>query len=211
MSRLILDKFEKKNKEIPIWLMRQAGRYLPEYKQIREEAGSFLDLCYNPKLASEVTLQPIKRFNFDAAILFSDILVIPHALSLHVEFQKNMGPIVEKIESEKDLDKLNLEDIDNKLSNIYETIRLVRSQLSDDKTLIGFAGSIWTVATYILEGRGKTDFSTCKKIAYSEKKFLNKLFDILIEATTHYLLKQIEAGCDVIQLFDSWSGVLSGY
>lgn len=172
--------------------------------------GGFLELCYNPSSAAEVTLQPIRRFGFDAAIIFSDILVIPHSLGLDVRFEQGEGPRVEKVCS-NDLNRLKIDPNEAKLQKVYEAIALVKSDLPKDKTLIGFVGGAWTVATYMLEGRGKHDFTYSRKIAYSDPKFLHSLIDIISEQTTHHILGQIKAGAEVIQIFDSWAGVLGGY
>ncbi len=200
--------FNKENNIIPIWFMRQAGRYLPEYMEVRSNIGDFLELCYDSQKASEVTVQPITRFDFDAAIIFSDILVLPHALGWNVKFQKGEGPILQKFESKEDLEIINSK-FDKKIENIYETVRLTRSKISKDKSLIGFAGSPWTVASYMLEGKGKQDFSVSKKFIYNNFNLAKELINIITEKTIEYLLGQIDSGADVIQLFDSWSGVLS--
>lgn len=192
----------------PIWVMRQAGRYLPEYRAIRSDVKNFLDLCYNPKLASEVTLQPIDRFDFDAAIIFSDILVIPDALGIKVEFVKNEGPKLEAITSGFDLSKLKTNNITNHLNPVFEALNLTRSKLSPDKSLIGFSGSPWTLATYICEGGGSKSFDIVKKLALSDEDFFSELIEILTQSIITYILAQIEAGADVIKLFDSWAGVL---
>lgn len=207
MSNLIKT-FQKENNFTPIWFMRQAGRYLPEYMKIRNNTGSFLDLCYNPKRAAEVTLQPITRFSFDAAIIFSDILVLPHNLGWQVDFQKGEGPILQKFETEKDLSKLN-DSFDGKINNVYETIEIVKSKLPKNVSLIGFAGSPWTVASYMLEGKGKQDFSVSKSFLYNNHNLATKLIDFLAEKTIEYLIGQIKAGAEILQLFDSWSGMLS--
>lgn len=207
----LLDLFKNPDTRLavpPIWIMRQAGRYLPEYLKTRSEAGSFLDLCYNPEKAAEVTLQPIKRFDLDAAIIFSDILTIPHSLGLDVSFEKDMGPKVEVIDSMQGLDKLKIDDNNAKLNKVYEAISIVRSNLSKDKALIGFVGAPWTVATYILEGRGKHDFSKSKLIAWNDPIFLKKLIEIITQQSIIHILGQIKAGANIIQIFDSWAGVL---
>jgi uroporphyrinogen decarboxylase len=195
-------------KEIPIWIMRQAGRYLPEYREIRSKVDNFLDLCYNPKLASEITLQPIKRFNLDAAIIFSDILTIPDALGLKVEFLKNHGPKIEKIDKDFNLSKLNINNIDIKLSNVFEAISITKQKLPKDKALIGFSGSPFTLACYMIEGGGSKNFELVKRNIFQNSVFFKNLIDILIEAVTLYLIRQIEAGAEVLKLFDSWSGIL---
>lgn len=195
--------------DIPaIWMMRQAGRYLPEYREIRAKADNFLSLCYNPKLASEITLQPIRRFGFDGAILFSDILVIPDALGVKVEFVKNEGPKLEKVLNEKDLVKLNLSNIEKHLNTVFETINLTKGQLDNKTTFIGFSGSPWTIATYMVEGGGSKNFENVRGLAISNPQFFQHLTDILVEAISIYLIKQIESGVEVIKLFDSWAGVL---
>lgn len=193
----------------PFWLMRQAGRYLPEYRKIRENAGGFLDLCYNPDFATEVTLQPLRRYNFDAAILFADILLIPDALGQPLAFMEGEGPVLEALSSEKDLLSLNIDDIHKKLSPVYETVSRLSSEIPKSCTLIGFAGAPWTVATYMVEGKGSKDYVKTKKWAYGDPVGFQKLMDILVEATIQYLDRQVQAGAEVIQLFDTWAGVLS--
>ncbi len=192
----------------PIWIMRQAGRYLPEYREIRSNVKNFLDLCYNPKLASEVTLQPITRFDFDAAIIFSDILVIPDALGIKVEFVKNEGPKLEAVKSGFDLSKLKINNIENHLNPVFETLEITKSKLSPDKSLIGFSGSPWTLATYICEGGGSKNFDIVKELAIRDENFFSELIEILTQSIITYTLAQIKAGADVIKLFDSWAGVL---
>lgn len=207
-DKKLLNVFQNKlTNSPPIWIMRQAGRYLPEYREIRNNTGSFLDLCYNSSMAAEVTLQPIKRFDLDAAIIFSDILILPHSLGLEVSFEKDMGPKVEVIDKEEDLSKLKISSNNEKLRRVYEAISLVKMNLSE-KTIIGFVGAPWTVATYILEGKGKHAFEKSKSIAYQAPKFLEKLIDIITQQTISHILGQIKAGADIIQIFDSWAGVL---
>lgn len=201
--------FNKINsKTPPIWIMRQAGRYLPEYMEIRKNKKSFLDLCYDPILASEVTLQPINRFDFDAAIIFSDILTIPHSMGINLEFLPQEGPRLEIIDSLEKLKSIQIEKNKNYLEPTYEAIKITRSKLSQEKPLIGFAGAPWTITTYIIEGRGKTDFSKCKNKAFSDKLFLQRMIDLLTEAITRHLINQIKAGANIIKIFDSWAGVL---
>ena len=195
-------------KTVPFWLMRQAGRYLEEYRAVRESCGNFLNLCYSPKLAKKVTLQPIERFNFDAAIIFSDILVIPDALGQSVQFQKGVGPILEPLQDLSSLTCLNIDNVTNHLSPVYETISDVRSELIRDKAVIGFSGAPWTVATYMVEGGPSKDFSNIKQWAYSNPEEFRNLIEILISAITMHLLSQIKAGADIIQIFDSWAGLL---
>lgn len=208
MSSLI-NTFQKKNSKIPIWLMRQAGRYMSEYMEVRSSVNNFLELCYDSEKAAKVTLQPIEKFNLDAAIIFSDILVLPHALGWDVSFKKGEGPILKKFESEKELLLLDKK-LSNKINKVYETVSKVKASLSKDKTLIGFAGSPWTVVSYMFEGRGKQDFSVSKNFLYTRNKIAKELVNIVTEQTIKYLSGQIDAGAEIIQLFDSWSGVLNG-
>ena len=200
----------RKKDRIPIWIMRQAGRYLPEYRELRKDAGGFLSLCYNPDWAAEVTLQPIRRFGFDAAILFSDILVIPHALGQDLTFTPGEGPKLNPIKNAHDVDRLEqeIENIDNTLGPIYQTVKNVRSKLDSEKALIGFAGAPWTVACYMVEGGGSKDFMTVKTFSFAQEKLFQRIIDIVATATIAYLKKQIEAGANAIQIFDSWAGVL---
>lgn len=210
MNKLINTLLKKeKFSNPPIWIMRQAGRYLPEYRAIRSDVKNFLELCYNPKLASEVTLQPIRRFDFDAAIIFSDILVIPDALGIKVEFVKNEGPKLEALTNQFDLKKLKINHIEKHLSPVFEALELTKSQLSKDKALIGFSGSPWTLATYICEGGGSKHFDIVKELMIRDEKFFSELIEILTESIITYLSLQIKAGADVVKLFDSWAGVLS--
>ena len=208
MKKLLKTIQGEKFKIPPIWMMRQAGRYLPEYRKIRASANNFLDLCYNSKLASEITIQPITRFGFDGAILFSDILVIPDALGVKVEFVKNEGPKLQKILDEQSLLSLNLNNIENHLERVFETIEITKSKLDKKTTLIGFSGSPWTIATYMIEGGGSKNFENVRTLAICNPQFFQKLTDILVESISIYLIKQIEAGVDVIKLFDSWAGIL---
>jgi uroporphyrinogen decarboxylase len=194
----------------PIWLMRQAGRYLPEYRQIREQAGSFMALCQNPELAATVTLQPIKRFDLDAAILFSDILVIPDALGLGLYFTQGEGPKFKSpINTPEDIDRLNNAGILQRLEYVFNTIKNVKSELANRIPLIGFSGSPFTLACYMLEGGSSKDYSRVKAWLYSNPEYSHKLLDLLADVVTQYLNRQIESGVDVVMLFDSWGGVLS--
>jgi uroporphyrinogen decarboxylase len=188
----------------PIWLMRQAGRYLPEYLKIRAQAGDFLTLCYTPEMAAEVTLQPIERFDFDAAITFSDILVIPHALGQELWFEKGEGPKLGKLDI-KNL-KFNLAH----LQPVFEAQKIIRKNLSKDKALIGFVGSPWTVACYMVNGGGDSKgFDIVRLKAFEDEIGFQKLIDVLVDSTAEYLIEQVKAGVNTLQLFDSWSGVLS--
>lgn len=193
----------------PFWLMRQAGRYLPEYRKIRETAGNFLDLCYNPALAEEVTLQPLRRYGMDAAILFADILLIPHALGQPLAYREGEGPLLEPIRSAAALTALNPDRIHETLAPVYETVERLSSSIPKDCTLIGFAGAPWTVASYMVEGKGSKDYAHIKQWAYSDPEGFGQLMDILVEATIAYLVRQVQAGAEVIQIFDTWAGVLA--
>lgn len=192
----------------PVWLMRQAGRYLPEYRAARARAKTFLELCFTPDLAAEVTLQPIRRYGFDAAILFSDILVVPHALGRRVGFVEGEGPKLDPIRS-ADLNQLKTGDVRKVLAPVFETVRILHRRLPADVALIGFAGAPWTVATYMVEGGSGHDFAAVKRFALGDPKNFGRLIDVLVEATAEYLIAQVEAGAEALQLFDSWAGVLS--
>ena len=192
----------------PIWLMRQAGRYLPEYREVRGKAGGFLELCYTPELAKEVTLQPIRRFGFDAAILFADILLIPQALGQRLWFEAGEGPRLTPIGR---ADVLRTpESIHETLAPIYETVRLVKAELPAGTPLIGFAGAPWTVATYMIAGRGTKDQGPAHHLMAGDPEAFGEIIDRVVEATILYLSAQIEAGADAVKLFDSWAGSLSG-
>lgn len=188
----------------PIWVMRQAGRYLPEYREVRARAGSFLDLCYNPELAAEVTLQPLRRFALDAAILFSDILVIPDALGQKVRFEVGEGPRLDPL-TDDILASLRPEKALEHLTPVLETVSRVREALPDDKTLIGFCGSPWTVATYMIAGRGSPDQAAARLYALQQPENYARLMDLLVDASIDYLVAQFQAGADVVQLFESWA------
>lgn len=192
----------------PIWLMRQAGRYLPEYRELRAKAGSFLNLCYTPDMAAEITLQPLRRFDLDAAILFSDILVIPHALGQGLDFVEGEGPVLPPLERLSDFDNLDITGFEEKLAPVYKTLSLLKRDLPVQKTLIGFAGAPWTIACYMLHGRGGGKFERATSIAAEDpeafKQFLFKLADV----TAAYLISQIRHGADTVQIFDSWAGLV---
>ena len=191
----------------PIWMMRQAGRYLPEYRETRQRAGSFLDLCYNPDLAVEVTLQPIRRFGFDAAILFSDILVVPHALGRDLRFEEGKGPLMTPITADE-IGRLDGETFHRSLASVYETVTRLRRQLPGETTLIGFCGAPWTVATYMIAGHGTPDQAPGRLFGYRNPEAMQKLLAVLADHSAAYLKRQIAAGADVVQIFDSWAGVL---
>ncbi len=188
--------------------MRQAGRYLPEYQEIRSTVPSFLELCYTPDLAAEITVQPVRRFHPDAAILFSDILVIPDALGQSVKFSEGVGPQLEAIKSADDLARLSSTETNTYLSPVFDTIRQVKAQLSDDVALLGFAGSPWTVATYMIEGRTSRDFMQTKIWAREDPEGFDRLLTLLVAATSDYLISQIDAGADAVQLFDTWASAV---
>ena len=192
----------------PIWLMRQAGRYLPEYRKVRAEAGSFLDLCYNPDFAVEVTHQPIRRYALDAAILFSDILVVPHGLGQQVAFKEGEGPVLTPISSATDLDNLDSQGLLQKLTPVLETVRRLSQTLPPETTLIGFSGAPWTVATYMIEGGSSKDFAKSKRMMWQQPELFARIMDLLTEATITYLSAQVDAGAEVLQIFDSWAGAL---
>lgn len=193
----------------PVWFMRQAGRYLPEYRSLRAEAGSFLGLVFDPDRAAEVTLQPVRRFGLDAAILFSDILVVPHALGQDLAFVEGEGPRLAPVRSAADMARLSDVPLHDVLGPIYETVARVRSRLPAETALIGFAGAPWTVACYMVEGGGSRDFHEVRRLAYADPEAFAGLIDRLVDATGAYLLRQVEAGAEALQLFDSWAGVLS--
>ncbi len=191
----------------PIWLMRQAGRYLPEYLETRAEAGSFLNLCYNPELATEVTLQPIRRFGFDASILFSDILVVPDALGRSVRFVQGEGPQLDPI-SVEEIHDLDPSKVLTQLGPVFEAVERIRANLPDETTFLGFCGAPWTVATYMIAGHGTPDQAPARLFARQEPEAFAKLIDVLVEASILYLIKQLQSGADAVQIFDSWAGVL---
>jgi uroporphyrinogen decarboxylase len=193
----------------PVWLMRQAGRYLPEYRAVREQAGGFLDLVFNPKLAAEVTLQPIRRFGFDAAILFSDILVVPYALGQRVSFAVGEGPQLEAISDRNGFERLAIEIDHEALAPIYETVARVKDRLEPDVALLGFCGAPWTVATYMVAGHGTPDQAPARLFAYRDRPAFGVLIDVLVEASAAYLVRQLQAGADAVQIFDTWAGTLS--
>ncbi len=209
VKKPFLDVLDGRRRSIPpIWMMRQAGRYLPEYREIRQQAGSFLDLCFNPRLAAEVTLQPVRRFQFDAAILFSDILVIPHALGQGVRFEVGEGPRLDPLQDIGGLAVLRKEIDQNVLAPVYEVIGLVKAAIPPEVALIGFCGAPWTVATYMIAGRGTPDQAPARIFAYQQPEVFAALIDILVQASASYLLRQFKAGVEAVQIFDTWAGVL---
>jgi uroporphyrinogen decarboxylase len=207
MPGLLLETLRGANAETPIWLMRQAGRYLPEYRELRTAKGGFLELVYDSEAAAEITLQPIKRFGFDGAILFSDILIVPYAMGQKLEFLTGEGPRLSPALVDASLDAL--EAVPGCLSPIYETVRLVKRQLGPETTLLGFAGSPWTVATYMVAGEGSRDQEATRAFAYRDPGAFQAIVDAIVAVTVEYLAGQIEAGAEAVQLFDSWAGSLS--
>jgi len=209
MGKIFIDAcFGKQTPYTPVWMMRQAGRYLPEYMEIRKKVGNFLEMTKKPEIVAEITLQPIRRLEVDAAILFSDILNLPMEMGLSLRFEKGIGPVFDKtIINESDIENLN-ENAYEKISYVYEGIRLIKRDLLKEKTLIGFCGSPWTVSTYMVEGKGSKQYAKIKKMLYTTPEILHKLLKKVTNQTTKYLLKQIESGADAVMIFDSWGGVL---
>ena len=193
----------------PVWLMRQAGRYLPEYRRLRQSAESFLDLCYTPELAVEITLQPVRRFDFDAAILFSDILVVPDGMGMTVGFEDGHGPVLVPVRNAGDLAALDPDRAVAHCAPVYEAVSAIRAALAPEKTLIGFAGGPWTVATYAVEGGSSRSFETVKAWMWRDPEGFGRLIDMLTAATVEHLSRQIDAGADCVQIFESWAGVLA--
>ena len=193
----------------PVWMMRQAGRYLPEYRQVREQAGSFLDLCYAPALAEEVTLQPLRRFDFDAAIVFADILLVPHALGQDVSFQMGEGPVLAPVSDGPSVAALSISNVESHLSPVYETLDRLSSSLPDQVALIGFCGAPWTVATYMIEGGTSKDRRSARQAAWAAMgdpdHWFAKLIDLLVESSAQYLMGQVKAGAEVLQIFETWA------
>ncbi len=207
-SKPLLDLLQhRKVTKRPVWLMRQAGRYLPEYRELRSKAGSFLELCYHPEMAAEVTLQPLRRFDLDAAILFSDILVVPQAMGLNLKFVENEGPVLGTVASMADVLSLKGDGPFSEFISVAKTVALVKASLEPSKTLIGFCGAPWTVASYMIEG-GSSDRKRARAIAASGVDWFSVLLDKLVDVSLHYLDLQIAAGAEVIQIFDSWAGDL---
>jgi uroporphyrinogen decarboxylase len=208
-SKSLLDVLGGQKREIPpIWMMRQAGRYLPEYREVRAKAGGFLDLCFNPDFAAEVTLQPIRRFGFDAAIIFSDILVIPYALGRSVRFEVGEGPRLDPLDTPEKIATLAAHADFGKLAPVYEALRRVRGALAPEITLIGFCGAPWTVATYMVAGQGTPDQAPARMLAYRHPDAFSKIIDTLVENSIEHLVGQLKAGADCVQIFDTWAGVL---
>ncbi len=211
-SKPLIDTLQgRKGRSVPFWLMRQAGRYLPEYRELRRQAGSFLDLVYNPEKAAEVTLQPLRRFGMDAAILFSDILVVPHALGRSVRFEEGEGPKLDPLQ-QGEIPPFVSGHFERVTAPVYEAVKTIRSRMKHEgfetTALIGFAGSPWTVACYMVEGGGSRDFMKTRQWAYSDPESFGRLIDLVTQVTIQYLEAQVEAGAEALQLFDSWAGLL---
>ncbi|BEJ73815.1 uroporphyrinogen decarboxylase [Campylobacter jejuni] len=201
--------FKKPTPYTPIWMMRQAGRYLPEYMEARKQAGDFLSLCKDYKKASEVSLQPIDTLDVDAAIIFSDILVVPLEMGMNLRFEKGEGPVFDNpISTLEDLEKLDDQNAHKKLNYVYDALKLTREKLSQNKALIGFCGSPWTIATYMIEGSGSKNYAKCKKMLYQNPELLHKILNKLTQVLKLYLEEQIKAGANAIQIFDSWASAL---
>ncbi len=199
-----------KSKRLPVWMMRQAGRHLPEYRELRSKNSSFLDFCYAPAAAAEATLQPIRRYDIDAAIIFSDILVIPDAIGQKVSFKEGVGPLLEPITESSELAKLDSSKLEQRLGPVYEALGRVREKLSPEQGLLGFAGAPWTLATYMIQGKGG-DREAARIFAYKNPEFMEVLFEILIDAVARHLITQLKSGADAVQIFDSWAEDLSEY
>ncbi|WP_297525432.1 uroporphyrinogen decarboxylase [Sulfurovum sp.] len=211
MGKIFIDAcLGKETPYTPVWMMRQAGRYLPEYMKVRAEAGNFLNLCHAPEKACEVTLQPVDIVGVDAAILFSDILVIPDEMGMDLSFVKGEGPkFSDPIKTQADLDRLiGGKEAADRLTYVYDTIKLIKERLAEDKALIGFTGAPWTLATYMIEGQGTKTYNICKKMMYSNPELLHSILAKVTEVVKYYMEKQIEAGIDVVQIFDSWASAI---
>lgn len=211
-KKLLISKlYKQESSKVPIWIMRQAGRYLPEYKKMRSNFKDFIDFCLTPDAAAEVTLQPLKRFDLDAAIIFSDILIVPSALGIEVKFIESIGPILNAISTPKDLKKIQLTNY-NVFNEVGKAIKLVKHNMNNEygnsKTLIGFAGAPFTIAAYMIEGRSSKDFAKVYKFSHTYPKTFRKLINIITKATIEYLEIQIQSGVEVIKLFDSWAGLV---
>jgi uroporphyrinogen decarboxylase len=209
VTKPILDVLQGRRQSVPpVWMMRQAGRYLPEYRAVRQQADGILGLCFSPALAAEVTLQPIRRFNFDAAIIFSDILVIPYALGRSVRFEAGEGPRLDPLDTPEQVTTLARHADFGKLEPVYEALRRVKRELAPEIALIGFCGAPWTVATYMVAGQGTPDQAPARMMAYRHPQAFAEIIDVLVENSIQYLLGQLRAGADCLQIFDTWAGVL---
>jgi uroporphyrinogen decarboxylase len=212
MTDLFLDTLSGTSNAIPpVWLMRQAGRYLPEYREVRASTSDFISFCLTPEKAVEVTLQPIDKFDFDAAIIFSDILLVPWAMNRNVRFVPGQGPVLDPLRSIDEIVNGDLDGIDTKLAPVAEAISLCRSRLADDKALIGFAGAPWTIITYMLEGQSSRDFATARKWMWDNDRQFDELLDIVTTATIEFLVIQARAGANALMLFDSWASAVPSH
>lgn len=209
MKKILLETLKgNPSDRVPFWFMRQAGRYLPEYREVRATMPSFMEFCYNPDKAAEVTLQPIRRYGMDGAILFADILVVPDGLGQKVWFETGFGPRLDAVNTEETFSKLSLDSFHDRVGNVYETVARLSNALPDNVTLLGFAGAPWTVATYMIEGAGSKDHAAARQLGYGNPELFGKILEMLVDATAEYLCRQIEAGAHVVQIFDSWSAAL---
>lgn len=209
MSKLLLETLKGNPSErVPFWFMRQAGRYLPEYREVRATTNSFMEFCYSPDKAAEVTLQPIHRYDMDGAILFADILVVPDGLGQDVWFETGIGPRLTPVTDVENFSSLSLKGFHDKVGAVYETVAKLKQELPADKTLLGFAGAPWTVATYMIAGAGSKDHAAARQLGYGNPELFGKILDLLVDATAAYLIKQIDAGADAVQIFDSWAAAL---
>jgi uroporphyrinogen decarboxylase len=209
MTKLLLETLKgNPGDRVPFWFMRQAGRYLPEYREVRNTTNSFMEFCYSPDKAAEVTLQPIRRYGMDGAILFADILVAPDGLGQKVWFEKGFGPKLEPVNDEAAFAKLSMGGFHDKVGNVYETVRRLKDELPSNVTLLGFAGAPWTVATYMIAGQGSKDHAAARQLGYGNPALFGRILDLLVDATSEYLIAQIDAGADAVQIFDSWSAAL---
>lgn len=210
-TKALLRAFHEPLAKPPVWIMRQAGRYLPEYRAVRASAGSFLDLCLSPQLATEVTLQPIRRFGFDGAILFSDILMVPYGLGRGLSFVEGEGPKLDPLRTRGELDALDRAGFHARLEPVYEAVSRIKQALPQETTLLGFAGAPWTVASYMIEGEGSRDYATIKLLGYRDPELLADLLDVLAQVTADYLTRQVHAGAEALVLFESWASAVPAH
>ncbi|TNE65127.1 MAG: uroporphyrinogen decarboxylase [Alphaproteobacteria bacterium] len=209
MTKILLETLRgNPGERVPFWFMRQAGRYLPEYREVRATTGSFMEFCYSPRKAAEVTLQPIRRYGMDGAILFADILVVPDALGQKVWFEAGHGPRLKAVNDEATYRALSTDTFHDRAGPVYETVSMLKSALPAEVTLLGFAGAPWTVATYMIEGSGSKDHAAARQLGYGNPDLFGRILDMLVDATSQYLIRQIDAGADAVQIFDSWSAAL---
>lgn len=209
MRKLLLETLSgNPGERVPFWFMRQAGRYLPEYREVRASTNSFMEFCYSPEKAAEVTLQPIRRYDMDGAILFADILVVPDGLGQNVWFEAGVGPKLTPVREEAAFSTLGMAGFHDKVAPVYDTVARLKQALPADKTLLGFAGAPWTVLTYMIEGSGSKDHGAARQLGYGNPQLFGRMLDLLVEATSEYLCRQIEAGADAVQIFDSWAAAI---